>query len=124
MESSRTSLPTSSSPMAELRHRVKEALKMMDQFLSIPLVTSTSGQTIVWPGSACKTLETLSINIPPLSATDMEFLHTVCKDLVECGKAVEPALQAARASTMPNLVKGAEQMRHEETGLIAPLVQR
>ncbi|CAI0424036.1 unnamed protein product, partial [Linum tenue] len=59
MESS-SSLPVSSSPMNELRRRVREALKMMDQFLSIPLVTSMSDQTIVWPGSACKILETLS----------------------------------------------------------------
>ncbi|CAL1410907.1 unnamed protein product [Linum trigynum] len=131
MESSRTSLPASSSPMAGLRHRVQEALKMMDQFLSIPLVTSMSDQTIVWPGSTCKTLETLSINIPPLSAADMAFLRTVGKDLVECGKAVEPALQVAKASTkiimpraaltaqMLTLIKGAAQMRHEEAALIA-----
>ncbi|CAL1378987.1 unnamed protein product [Linum trigynum] len=101
------SLPASSSPMAELGHRVKEALKLMDQFLSIPLVTSMSDQNIVWPSTACKTLETLSANIPPLSAADMAFLRTVGKDLVERGKAVKPARQVARASTMPTLVKGA-----------------
>ncbi|CAL1403236.1 unnamed protein product [Linum trigynum] len=113
-ETTTTSIPASTSPMAELRHRVKEALKMMDQFLSIPLVISMSDQTIVWPGSACKILETLSVNIPPLSAANMAFLRTVGKDLVERGKAVKPARQVARASTMPTLVKGAEQLRREE----------
>ncbi|CAL1359443.1 unnamed protein product [Linum trigynum] len=105
--------------MAELRRRVREALKMMDQFLSIPLVTSMSDQTILWPGSACKTLETLSINIPPLSDADMAFLRTVGKDLVERGKAVNPARQVAKASTMPTLVKGVEQIRREEAARIA-----
>ncbi|CAL1402121.1 unnamed protein product [Linum trigynum] len=81
-------------------------------------------QPTVWPGSACKTLETLSVNIPPLSAADMAFLRRVGKDLVERGKAVQPALQVAKASTkiimpraaltaqMLTLAKGAAQMRH------------
>ncbi|CAL1378156.1 unnamed protein product [Linum trigynum] len=126
MESSRTSLPAPSPPTAGLQHQVQEALKMMDQFLSIPMVTSMNDQTIVWLGSACKTLETLNINIPPLSAADMTFLRMVGKDLVKRGKAVEPALQVARASTMPTLPKGLNKcdVRKQPGSPLTPLVRR